>query len=81
MENVTMGMIFNVIHINIILYMWKNKCLSASCISFVIDQFTSFYISSVLQEVMKMEAARSSETLVSCHITTRRHNPNDLHFK
>jgi hypothetical protein len=27
---------------------------------------------------LKMEAARSTETLVCCHITTRRHDPEDL---
>jgi hypothetical protein len=27
---------------------------------------------------LKMEAAMPSETLVSCHITTRRHNPEEL---
>jgi len=30
---------------------------------------------------LKMEAARSFETLVSYHITTRRHNPQDNDFK
>jgi len=32
----------------------------------------------MLPFTMKMEAAWNSETLVSCHITTWRHKPEDL---
>jgi len=30
---------------------------------------------------VKMEASRSLESLVSCHITTRRQNPEELYWK
>jgi hypothetical protein len=36
-----------------------------------------FPLPSPLYFTLKMEAALLSETLVSCHITTRRHNPED----
>jgi hypothetical protein len=34
-----------------------------------------------LQREVKMEAARTFETVVSYHKTTRRHNPEDIDFK
>jgi hypothetical protein len=39
------------------------------------DQFREGYLYS--RRALKMEAARAAETLVSYHITTRRHNPED----
>jgi hypothetical protein len=34
-----------------------------------------------MKNLMMMEAARSSETVESYHITTRRHNPKDRDLK
>jgi len=42
---------------------------------------TVFWVMTPCSYNLKMEIARCSETLVSYHMTTRRHNPEDSDFR